>query len=145
MIASLLLAAVVAAASPDCAVLVEEARPAIDHANGDWLRAMQAGDAASIAAAYAEDGVFILRDGTIAKGRAEVQAVFAGVPSASIAGGGIDSLGLACGDGGLIYEWGRGEIVARGPDGQETRRTAPYLTVWKKLDGGWKIVRNLGF
>ncbi|MFN4176946.1 YybH family protein [Phenylobacterium sp.] len=145
MIAPLLLAAVVAAASPECAALAEDARPAIDHANGDWLRAMQAGDAASIAAAYAADGVFVLGDGTVAKGPAEVQAVFAGVPSASIAGGGIYSQGLACGDGGLVYEWGLGEIVARGPDGRETRRAAPYLTVWKKLDGGWKIIRNLGF
>lgn len=144
---TLLAAAALATASPDCAARVAEAQPAIDHANGDWLRAMRAGDAAAIAAAYAEDGVFVLADGRAVHGRAAVQALYAASAGAgaAIVGGGIESLGVACGDGDLLYEWGHGRVRTRGPDGAEATRAAPYLTVWRKVGGDWKIVRNLAF
>ena len=115
----LIFAAALVAATPECAARIADARPAIDHANGDWLRAMRAGDAASIAAAYADDGVFVTRDGQAAKGREAVEALFVSGSGASITGGGIVSQGLACGEAGLVYEWGQGEIRTRAADGAE--------------------------
>jgi ketosteroid isomerase-like protein len=147
MFATLVLAAAVAAAPGDCAALTAQARSAIDHANADWIRAMRAGDAAAIAAAYADDGLFVLPDGAVAKGRAAVVALYArqAGSASQISGGGIESLGTACGDGGLVYEWGRGSVRVKAADGHEIERGGPYLTVWKNVGGAWKIVRNLAF
>lgn len=148
MILSALLAAAVAAADPACAAQIASAKPAIEHANGDWIRAMKVRDAAAIAAAYADDSIFVLPDGRAVKGRAAVEALYAATPgaaAASITGGGIETQGLACSGDGLIYEWGRGVVRQRGQDGQEKTHGGPYLTVWKHLDGEWKIVRNLAF
>ena len=146
MLLPLLFFAGLAAAQPDCAALVESARPAIERANGDWIRALKARDAAATAAAYAEDGLFVLPDGAVVKGRAAVQTLYAASSksAASITGGGIDSQGTACGDG-LVYEWGVGVLRTRGPDGVEHERGGPYLTVWKRVGGEWKIIRNLAF
>ena len=147
MFSMLALAAAVAATPPDCAALVASARPAIDHANADWIRALKAADAAAIAAAYADDGLFVLPDGAVVKGRAAVEALYARgrAAAARISGGGIESQGTACGEGGLIFEWGRGTLRVRGADGRETEQGGPYLTVWKEIGGDWKIVRNMSF
>jgi uncharacterized protein (TIGR02246 family) len=147
MIPMLILAAAAATAQPDCAALIAEARPAIDHANDDWVRALKAGDAAAIAEAYAEDGLFVLPDGTMVKGRAAVQQLYAGQAkaAAAIVGGGIASERTVCGGDGLLYEWGQGRLRLKAADGREVERGGPYLTVWKRIGGGWKIVRNLAF
>jgi uncharacterized protein (TIGR02246 family) len=147
MILSLVLAAGLAATEPDCAALVASAHRTIDHANSDWVRALKAGDAAAIAEAYAEDGVFILPDGSAVKGRAAVQQLYAAnaKAAATIAGGGIETRGMACSADGLIYEWGQGSLRLRGADGREQTHGGPYLTVWKRIGGQWKIVRNLAF
>jgi uncharacterized protein (TIGR02246 family) len=149
MIVSLILAAAVAAAAPpDCPTLVASAWPYIAHANDDWIRAMKARDAAAIAAAYADDGVFVLADGTEVKGRAAVQALYAkstAAAAASITGGEIAPVGTACNSQGLIYEWGEAELRLKGADGAEHARGGPYLTVWKQVGPEWKILRNLAF
>jgi ketosteroid isomerase-like protein len=145
MFAALALAA--ALAQPDCEALKASARPTIEHANGDWVRAMRAGDSDAIAAAYADDGLFVTPDGAVVAGRAAVRDLYAaGAKDASgIAGGGIESEGLACGAAGLLYEWGRGWLKLRRPDGRDAQRGGAYLTVWKRVGGEWKIVRNLAF
>lgn len=147
MLSIIAFAAALAAAPADCSALVASARPAIDHANDDWIRALKARDAAAIAAAYADDGIFVLPDGTLVKGRSAVQALYAanGKAADSITGGGIESQGTACSADGLIYEWGNGVIRQRGPDGAERTRGGPYLTVWKNIGGTWRIIRNLAF
>lgn len=142
---SLILAAVLATATPDCAARVAEAQAAIDHANTDWLRALKAGDAAAIAAAYADDGVFVTGDGRVLVGRPAVQALYAERTAAPLVGGGIVSQGLACAGDDLIYEWGEGEVRRRDAAGRETARTGPYMTVWRRTGDGWKILRNLSF
>jgi uncharacterized protein (TIGR02246 family) len=144
---TLLAAAVIAAATPACEARIAEARPTIDHANHDWLRAMKAGDAAAIAKPYAEDGLFVLPDGEVIRGRAAVEALYAAGSGnrAALVGGGVKTLGLACAGQDLIHEWGEGEVRTRGDDGAERVRKASYLTVWRKIGGDWRIVRNLAF
>jgi len=147
MFSMLALAAAVAATPPDCARLVASARPTIDHPHADWIRALKAADAAAIAADYADDGVFVGPDGKVFAGRAAVQALYAanGAAASRIVGGGITTLGTACSGDGMVYEWGRGDLTVRGADGTPQTRGGPYLTVWKRSGGDWKIVRNLAF
>ena len=145
MFASIALAAVIAQA--DCEALKAQARPAIEHANGDFVRALKAGDAAAIAAAYADDGLFMLPDGRVLVGRAAVRDLYAQAAktASAIRSGAIETEGLACGGPDRLYEWGRGWTKVEGPEGQETERGGAYLTVWKRIGAEWKIVRNLAF
>jgi uncharacterized protein (TIGR02246 family) len=145
MLLTLILAAGISAADPACSAQITSAKPAIDHANDDWVRALKAHDAAAIAAAYADDGVFVLADGSEVKGRAAVEKLYAAQRPVEILGGGIESQGIVCGADGLLYEWGQGHLVFRAADGSEKRGGGPYLTVWKRLGGNWRIVRNLAF
>lgn len=140
----LALALAAALSAPACDAQIASARPAIEHANGDWLRALKAGDAAAIAAAYADDGVFVLPDGSQLKGPAAVEKLYAR-PVPGIVAGGIESAGVVCGAEGLLYEWGQGSLTVRGADGRAQTRGGPYLTVWKRIGADWKIVRNLAF
>jgi uncharacterized protein (TIGR02246 family) len=145
MLLPLILTAGIAAADPACAAQIASAKPTIEHANDDWVRALRARDAAGIAAAYADDGVFVLADGTEVKGRAAVEKLYAAQRPVQILGGGIESQGIVCGADGLLYEWGQGRLVIRAKDGAERKSGGPYLTVWKRFDSGWRIVRNLAF
>jgi uncharacterized protein (TIGR02246 family) len=147
MFASLALVAAVAQAEPACAELIAAARPTIAHANADWIRALKAGDAAALAADYADGGLFVTPDGAVIRGRAAVQALYASraAGAARIVGGAITSRGMACGGDGLVYEWGTGALTESGPDGQPVTHSGPYLTVWKHIGDEWKIVRNLTF
>ena len=150
MLPAFVLAAALASApaADECEALKTSAQPAIEHANGDWVRALKAGDAAAIAAAYADDGVFVRPDGGVVAGRAQVAKMYADAARGygdRLMDGGVQTQGLACGDAGLLYEWGRAWLRLRGRDGQAVERGGAYLTVWRRIDGAWKIVRNLAF
>lgn len=145
MLASIAFAAALAQA--DCEALKGQARPAIEHANGDFVRALKAKDADAIAAAYADEGLFVLPDGKVIVGRAAVRDLYAAAAKATAAvqSGQIETEGLACGGPDIVYEWGRGRLTVLGPDGGEVERGGPYLTVWRRIGAEWKIVRNLAF
>jgi uncharacterized protein (TIGR02246 family) len=147
MLTSVLLAAAVATAQPDCAALLRSAHPTIAAANADWVRAMKAADVDAIVDAYAEDALFVLADGTPVRGRAAIRDLYAGRAKAAsgIEGGWIKSLGTSCAGDGLVVEWGRAALTVRSAGGRTTERGGAYLTVWKELGGAWKIVRNLTF
>ncbi|MBS0363571.1 MAG: SgcJ/EcaC family oxidoreductase [Proteobacteria bacterium] len=125
-----------------------EARPAIDKANAEWLPAMKAKDAEALAAAYAEDGVFVLPDGREIVGKAAIADFYRGRVAglAQVLGGGIHHDGMTRARDGLIYEWGHGGATTIDQAGKPTTTNGPYLTVWKRgADGRWAIVRNLVF
>jgi ketosteroid isomerase-like protein len=48
-------------------------------------------------------------------------------------------------DGTLGYNYGRYELRAPGPDGQEIVRGGWFLTIWKRQpDGAWRYVMDTG-
>jgi uncharacterized protein (TIGR02246 family) len=117
---------------------------AVRKANSDWERAVTTGDAASIAAPYADDAVFVLVDGTCIRGRAEIEKMFrTGFERRGVAASGrIESKRLVV-DGDLAYESGYGE-VRRMTEGKLSSSGGRYLTVWQRMaDGEWKIIRNI--
>ncbi|MHB8812456.1 MAG: YybH family protein [Steroidobacteraceae bacterium] len=139
-------AATLPAAAPDPVTLIGSARQAIEAANSGWLPAMERGDAATVAAAYAEDGVLITAKGTAIRGRAAIAARYRAelATIGQITGGGLVQEGLTV-SGGLIYEWGHGWLTIRQKDGKlRTSSGHLYLTVWRRQpDGTWAIIRNL--
>lgn len=117
---------------------------AVRQANADWATAMKTGDAATIAAPYADDALFVLADGKTVQGRAAVEAMYrdgfakGGRASATR----IDSKHLVR-DGDLAYETGDADVTVL-RDGHPVTRGSRYLTVWQaQADGAWKITRNL--
>lgn len=121
---------------------------AIERANGEWLPAIKAGDAARIAAPYAEAGVFVLPDGSKVAGRRAVEAMYArrSGGGSRIVDGGITSCGRLASAPEHVLEWGYGRATTRAPDGAVKMSGGPYVTWWRKAaDGTWRIDRNVAF
>jgi uncharacterized protein (TIGR02246 family) len=117
---------------------------AIGKANSEWAEAMKTGDAATIAAPYAEDGVFVRLDGSCVKGRASIETMYrerfaaSGLASETK----IESKNLVV-DGEMAYESGYGEATMK-KEGKAATSGGRFLTVWRRQAGGdWKILRNI--
>src|SRR5690349_16995574 len=97
-----------AAAPALAAGLTAQASPTIDRANADWLPAMQARDGARIAAAYADDGVFVLPNGQTIVGRKAIADFYDKQLSSGrkVISADIHTDGLSEAAGGLVIEWG---------------------------------------
>jgi uncharacterized protein (TIGR02246 family) len=116
---------------------------AIAKANSDWAAAMKTGDSAIIAEPYWGDAVFVALDGSCTKGRVEIEKMYktrferSGLAvSTKIESRRVDI------EGDLAYESGYGEVGTT-KDGETTVNGGPYLTVWQRRTGEWKILRNL--
>lgn len=134
-----------AAAAPDPITVIASARQAIEAANAGWLPAMERGDAAAVAAAYAPDGVLMTSNGTAIRGRSAIAARYQAeiATLGHVTGGGLVQEGVTV-SGGLIYEWGHGWLAFSRKDGKRKVSSGPYLTVWRRQsDGSWAIIRNL--
>ena len=117
---------------------------AIQKANSEFLTAMKTRDAATIAAPYADNAIFLLPDGRCIQGRAEIEKMYrtgfeqSGPPKDTK----LDSKNVFL-DGDVGYESGSAEITVI-KEGKAITRTSRYLTVWQRgTDGEWKIVRNI--
>ena len=116
---------------------------AIQKANSEWAAAMKTGDAATIAAPYAEDAVFVGVDGTCTKGRSEIEKLYISRfqkngPAASTK---IEDRDVTV-DGDFAYESGYGEI-GMNQNGKTVVNGGRFLTVWQRISGEWKIIRNI--
>lgn len=118
----------------------------ISAVNADWLPALIRGDAAALAAPYAEDGLFITTRGEVLRGGKAVQQLYAqrlaGI--AHVVRGELVHEGSVRVSDSLVYEWGHGTLTVRKRDGTQSTGGGPYLTVWhREPDGHWRISRNL--
>lgn len=128
----------------DPVTIIASARDAIDTANSGWLPEMERGDAAAVAAAYADDGVLLTSKGAAVRGRAAIAARYKEelAQLGRVVGGGLVQEGVAV-SGGMIYEWGHGWLAFQ-KDGKRQVSSGPYFTVWRRSPGGnWQILRNL--
>lgn len=127
---------------------VASASSVMDRVDDDWLVAMQAGDAARLAAPYAQDAIFVTPTGQVVVGREAIADLyrkgFAG--GGKVVSGGIHRDGAQAGGLGLVYEWGHGGSVRRDASGREVTHEGAYLTVWRRdATGAWQIIRNMAF
>lgn len=134
----------------DTAAILASARPEIDAANAAWLPGLRQHDAGAIAAAYADSGLFISRDGTVTRGREEIARMYAArFPRLRpIRDGGVVQDGLTVLGPTRIAEWGHAwlDLEPERGVGPPVRSGGTYLTVWDlEADGHWRIVRNLAF
>lgn len=113
---------------------------AIHRGTAAWAAAWNAGDAAGIAALYAEDAVVMAPGGEPAKGRAAIQEAMMGALQAT--GGSqmkIEPLEIMAGDG-MAVEVGR--FVETAADGSH-RDHGRYVAVWKNVGGKWMLYRDI--
>jgi len=106
----------------------------MDHA---WQKAYNAGDAAAVAALYTPDAKVMAPGAEPASGTAAIKAMFA----ADIAQGAKNTLTTGDVVGFGDFALATGGYVATAADGKHLDH-GPYMTLYKKVDGGWKIYRD---
>jgi uncharacterized protein (TIGR02246 family) len=102
-----------------------------------WQAAYNAGDAAALAALYAEDAKLMAPGAEAVTGRAAIQALFA----QDIARGSKNTLTTVEVFGGGDFAIAVGGWVETGADGAH-KDHGPYVTVYKRAGGDWKIYRD---
>ena len=113
----------------------DQGRAEVDEANRRFMEAMGRGDAASVAALYAEDAVVLPPDAPMVSGRSGIEEFWRGLMEAGARGVNLETLRLA-GSGDLMHEVGRATITIQ-PEGGETNTLAvKYVVVWERNSAG---------
>ncbi|HEX3210351.1 MAG TPA: SgcJ/EcaC family oxidoreductase, partial [Geminicoccaceae bacterium] len=92
-------------------VLAEDVRQAIEQANARMVKAFKAGDAAAIAALYAEDAKMLPPDATEVAGRRDIQQLWQGWIDGGLKDLTLQSIEVAA-SGDLAYEIGNFSLQA---------------------------------
>ncbi len=122
-----------------------DVRRAIDRGNAQWSEGWLKGDAAMVAAIFADDGVQLSSSGKIIKGREQIrerqQAAMQGNdPGVKVT---VTTVNVWL-DGDTAYETGKYkyEYKEKGKPGVDEGR---YVTIWKRQkDGSWKLSMDMG-
>jgi ketosteroid isomerase-like protein len=127
------------AAAPAADLAAEEL--AIRDASAKWLAAVQAKDWAAAAASFAADGMAFPQNQAPLVGPAAVQANAEAQAAAmpNMTTNWTTDLVVVAASGDLAYESGTWTMTNEG-----TQDTGKYITVWRKLDGQWKAVADMG-
>jgi len=139
-----LLLAATAAVAQDAGVPAD-ARATINAANAEWIPALKAHDAATIAAPYTDDGIFVTATGAVTKGREAIAQLMRDrfAQMGTVTGGELVQDGLTR-QGTFIYEWGHASLELTRDGAGPVHSGGRYLTVWQKTAAGrWAIIRNL--
>jgi uncharacterized protein (TIGR02246 family) len=134
-LAALALALPVTATAQDAGAL----RAQIEKADQAWQTAYNAGDAAAIAALYSEDAKVMAPGAETVSGRAAIQDFFKqGFTQSPGAKNALTTNEILSGG---DYVIALGGYVATAADGSHLDHGS-YTTVYKKVDGAWKIYRD---
>ena len=116
------------------------AREAITAANRKFEEAHLKGDAAAIAAQYTEDGQLLWEDRDIIKGRAAIEAEWRKDMGGAGRKATLTVLEIEQ-HGDWAFETSKFLVTA--PSGS-TVYDGKYICIWKRVDGEWKIHRDIG-
>jgi len=114
-----------------------DTRAQIEKMSQAWQKAYNAGDAAAVAGLYAKDAKLMPPGAEPASGSSTIQAFF----TADIKQGAKNALTTEDVAGFGDYALETGKWVATSADGKHLDH-GQYMTLYKKADGGWKIVRD---
>jgi len=124
---------------PASALATPGTRAAIEKAGADFAATFTKGDAAGVAAMYAADAQLFPPESDIVTGGVAIQKVWQGVIDSGVKGMKLTTLDVVE-SGDLAAESGKAEL--HGADGQ-VLESGKYLVVWKRVDGRWKILRDI--
>lgn len=116
----------------------DQGKAALKEMAPKWQAAYNAGDAAGVAALYAEDGILLPPNSPPVKGRKAIEVFWAG----AIESGGTTELTVQ-----KMYGMGEnvtevGAWVATAADGSHQDHGS-YTLVYKQVEGGWQIVSDM--
>jgi uncharacterized protein (TIGR02246 family) len=124
---------------------LEDVRRAIDKGNRQWSEGWAKGDAAMVAAIFADDGVQLAGNGKLFKGpqeirdlqKATMQSVDPGVKVT------VTTVNVWL-DGDTAYETGKYKYEYK-EKGKPAADEGRYVTIWKRQkDGSWKLSMDMG-
>jgi len=133
------------AAEPQDSEALAAVRRAIDQGNAQWSEGWAKGDAAMVAAIFADDGVQLTGSGKVIKGRQQIRerqkaAMQGADPGVKVT---VTTTNVWL-DGDTAYETGKYkyEYTEKGKPGKDEGR---YVTIWKRQkDGSWKLSMDMG-
>ena len=117
----------------------KEVRDAIVAASRGFVAAFDKGDAAGVAALYAEEGQILPPNAGFMKGREAIQAFWQGAMDMGIASAKLETLEVE-GHGDTAIEVGKYKLHAQ--DGQELD-AGKFIVIWKQEGGQWKLHRDI--
>ena len=116
-----------------------DARPAIEAANKQFIAAVAKGDAAALAGMYTAAGVAFPPNGEPTKGRAAIQKMWQGVIASGIKGATLTTSEVET-HGDTAYEVGNYEMKV---DGGKVVDRGKYIVIWKREQGQWRLHRDI--
>ncbi|MFC5231820.1 SgcJ/EcaC family oxidoreductase [Pseudonocardia zijingensis] len=112
-----------------------EVRTEVEEANRRFMEAFERGDAASVAALYAEDAVVLAPGAPMITGRQAIEEFWRGVMASGARRAELVTSRLA-GSGDVLHEIGRATIWIRPEGGEEMTQVVKYVVVWERAPGG---------
>src|SRR5688572_26097658 len=113
---------------------------AANEATAAWAQALNAGDAAAVAALYAEDAHSIPPGGGVNNGRGQIESYWR-----QDIGAGGDQTKLTVTDstaqGDLLHVDGSYEVTSK--DGAVTIGRGQYQQLWRRFDGQWRVQHEI--
>jgi uncharacterized protein (TIGR02246 family) len=117
----------------------DDATAAVQLLNAKWDKAFNSGDAAAVAALYAEDGRVVTGDGTIKNGRAEIQALFQSFMDSGFGDHKIEMIDVKT-NGDTAYETGKWSGVG----GDKKAYGGHLVNIYQRQSGGdWQAVLHI--
>jgi uncharacterized protein (TIGR02246 family) len=116
----------------------DDVRAAVEAGNRAFVTAFLAGDARAVAELYTDDARVVAPGSPPAGGRAEIEAFWRGVIASGVKDVALTTASVEA-SGGLAVEDGTVRLVAADGTVNEDR----YVVVWKRLDGRWRLHRDI--
>jgi uncharacterized protein (TIGR02246 family) len=128
-----------------CLVLIAgsamaQQKPSIQKVNEDWMAAFNKGDAAGVAALYAEDAYVLPAGAEMAKGRRAIEAFWKKAMQ-QLGDAKLKTLDLQSLGPGSAREVGTFSFKTKGDNPEVV--VGKYVVVWRKMGGQWKLITDI--
>lgn len=118
---------------------------AIVKADSAWMRHVQSKNVDSVMSWYTPDAVSYGFGGAPAAGTEQIRANYTEFVKATITDPKILTNTVKFSDdGNMAYDHGTYTMTVAQPGGKPARENGAYLNVWRKVDGQWKLVAEMG-
>lgn len=117
----------------------DAAKAAIDELRTKYLAAENAGDAAALAALYADDGVYMPSNMPAASGKAAIQALFEQMFTQMSSSGSATPASVDIAGDWAIERGDYKTTMTPKAGGKPMEDTGKYVVVSRKSDSGWKV------
>ena len=121
------------------AIAADKLQSEISAANAEWVKAYNAGNAAGVAACYADDAKLLPPNSDFVSGKQGITAVWQGLMDMGGKSATLNAMEVM-GSGDTATEVGTYEVMDK--DGK-TMDKGKYMVHWKKVGSAWKLHRDI--